>query len=119
MAPDQVYAGDITCLWTQQGWLYLAVVIDLYSRKVVGLECEFPHEGTAGLQCPQNGYLATSVGSRTSCIQIGAPNMPAMNIIRVFFYTLYLGFSKLLSGQIIANVSKRGALILVLEIQLL
>ena len=35
-APDQVYAGDITYVWTQQGWLYLAVVIDLYSRKVVG-----------------------------------------------------------------------------------
>ena len=33
---DQVYAGDITYLWTQEGWLYLAVVIDLYSRKVVG-----------------------------------------------------------------------------------
>lgn len=35
-SPDQVYAGDITYLWTQQGWLYLAVVIDLFSRKVVG-----------------------------------------------------------------------------------
>lgn len=35
-APDRVYAGDITYLWTQEGWLYLAVVIDLYSRKVVG-----------------------------------------------------------------------------------
>jgi len=35
-APDRVYAGDITYVWTQQGWLYLAVVIDLYSRKVVG-----------------------------------------------------------------------------------
>ena len=34
--PDQVYVGDITYLWTQKGWLYLAVVIDLYSRKVVG-----------------------------------------------------------------------------------
>ena len=33
---DQVYAGDITYVWTQAGWLYLAVVIDLYSRKVVG-----------------------------------------------------------------------------------
>jgi len=28
--------GDITCVHTQQGWLYLAVVIDLFSRKVVG-----------------------------------------------------------------------------------
>ena len=34
--PDQVYVGDITYLWTQEGWLYLAVIIDLYSRKVVG-----------------------------------------------------------------------------------
>jgi transposase InsO family protein len=35
-APDQVYVGDITYVWTREGWLYLAVVIDLYSRKVVG-----------------------------------------------------------------------------------
>jgi transposase InsO family protein len=34
--PDQVYASDITYIWTQEGWLYLAVVIDLCSRKVVG-----------------------------------------------------------------------------------
>ena len=34
--PDQVYVGDITYIWTQEGWLYLAVIIDLYSRKVVG-----------------------------------------------------------------------------------
>lgn len=34
--PNQAYAGDITYLWTQEGWLYLAVVIDLFSRKVVG-----------------------------------------------------------------------------------
>jgi len=35
-APDQVYVSDITYLWTKEGWLYLAVVIDLYSRKIVG-----------------------------------------------------------------------------------
>ena len=34
--PDQVWAGDITYLWTAEGWLYLAVLLDLYSRKVVG-----------------------------------------------------------------------------------
>ncbi len=34
--PEQAYVGDITYLWTQEGWLYLAVFIDLYSRKVVG-----------------------------------------------------------------------------------
>ncbi len=35
-APNRAYVSDITYIWTQEGWLYLAVVIDLYSRKVVG-----------------------------------------------------------------------------------
>jgi len=35
-APNQAWGTDITFLWTQQGWIYLAVVIDLYSRRVVG-----------------------------------------------------------------------------------
>ncbi len=29
--PDTVYASDVSYIWTQKGWLYLAVVIDLYS----------------------------------------------------------------------------------------
>jgi putative transposase len=33
--PDVAWVSDITYLWTRQGWLYLAVIIDLYSRKVV------------------------------------------------------------------------------------
>jgi len=35
-APNQAWGADITYLWTQQGWVYLAVVIDLYSRRVAG-----------------------------------------------------------------------------------
>ena len=34
--PDTVYAGDITYIRTDEGWLYVAVLIDLYSRAVVG-----------------------------------------------------------------------------------
>lgn len=34
--PNQVWAGDITYVWTAEGWLYLAVVLDLYSRAVIG-----------------------------------------------------------------------------------
>lgn len=34
--PDKVWAGDITYIATDEGWLFLAVVIDLYSRQVVG-----------------------------------------------------------------------------------
>jgi transposase InsO family protein len=34
--PDTAWAGDITYVWTREGWLYLAVLLDLYSRLVVG-----------------------------------------------------------------------------------
>src|ERR1039458_5375915 len=35
-APNQIWVGDITCIETQEGWLYLAGILDLYSRKLVG-----------------------------------------------------------------------------------
>ena len=34
--PNRKWAADFTYVWTAQGWLYVAVVIDLYSRKIVG-----------------------------------------------------------------------------------
>jgi putative transposase len=34
--PNQAWAGDLTYIATEEGWLFLAVVIDLFSRKVVG-----------------------------------------------------------------------------------
>ncbi len=35
-APNQKWTSDITYVWTDEGWLYLAVVMDLYSRAIVG-----------------------------------------------------------------------------------
>jgi putative transposase len=35
-APDRAWVTDITFLWTAQGWLYLAAILDLFSRRVVG-----------------------------------------------------------------------------------
>ena len=35
-APNKVWVADITYIWTAAGWLYLAVIIDLFSRRVVG-----------------------------------------------------------------------------------
>nr|WP_246418649.1 IS3 family transposase [Roseomonas pecuniae] len=34
--PDQKWGSDISTIWTREGWLYLAVVIDLFARRVVG-----------------------------------------------------------------------------------
>ena len=35
-APNEKWCGDISYVWTEEGWMYLAVVIDLYSRSVIG-----------------------------------------------------------------------------------
>lgn len=34
--PNQKWAGDITYIWTREGWVYLAVILDLHSRRVIG-----------------------------------------------------------------------------------
>jgi putative transposase len=44
--PNQVYAGDITYIPTQEGWLYLAVVIDLFSRRIIGWAMDQRMEAT-------------------------------------------------------------------------
>ena len=36
LAPNQKWCGDISYVWTDEGWMYLAIVIDLYSRAVIG-----------------------------------------------------------------------------------
>ena len=35
-APDRLWTGDITYIWTAEGWLYLAVILDVFSRRIVG-----------------------------------------------------------------------------------
>jgi transposase InsO family protein len=35
-APDEVWVADITYIWTREGWMYLAAILDLFSRRVVG-----------------------------------------------------------------------------------
>jgi transposase InsO family protein len=45
-APNQLWCGDITYIATDEGWLYLAAVIDLFSRQVVGWSLQ-PHMQTS------------------------------------------------------------------------
>ena len=35
IGPNQKWAGDISYIWTSEGWLYRAVILDLYSRRVI------------------------------------------------------------------------------------
>ncbi len=52
--PNQKWVGDITYLRTGEGWLYLAVVIDLWSRSVIG----WSDDSTACLRCVTDGAVA-------------------------------------------------------------
>lgn len=57
--PNHIWVGDITYVWTAEGWLYVAVLLDLYSRKVVGWAMS-PHVDAALVQAA----LQMAVGRR-------------------------------------------------------
>ena len=42
MAPNKVWTTDITYVWTLEGWLYVAIVLDLFSRQIVGWSIDDP-----------------------------------------------------------------------------
>ena len=44
-APNQVWTADMTYIWTDEGWLYLAVVLDLFNREDRGLVDQAANDG--------------------------------------------------------------------------
>ena len=88
--PNQRWTTDITFIWTWEGWLYLAVVLDLYARRVVGWAVQ-PHLQTElalealqlalGRRVPALEALQLALGRRVPApvwytIPIGAASMP-------------------------------------------
>ena len=62
--PNRVWAGDITAVWTAEGWLYLAVLLDLASRRVVGWATQDTMETTLPLAALRQALAARRVGRR-------------------------------------------------------
>jgi putative transposase len=56
VAPHQVWATDITYVWTLEGWLYVAIVIDLFSRRVVGWAADGCIRATLCVQALQMAF---------------------------------------------------------------
>lgn len=65
-APNQAWVTDITYLWTQEGWIYIAAVLDLFSRRIIGWAIESHMKTTLisealkmalGRRCPKKGLL--------------------------------------------------------------
>ena len=75
-APDRVWSSDITYIATDEGWLYLAVVIDLFSRQVVGWSMK-PHMRTrAGQRRAAHGVVPPASGGRLDLPQ--RPRQPVL-----------------------------------------
>ena len=54
--PDEIWAADVTQFWTQEGWLYFAGVIDLYSRRVVGWAMSSSPDADLGIDALLMGF---------------------------------------------------------------
>jgi putative transposase len=87
VAPNPVWATDITYVWTLEGWLYVAVVFDLSSRQVVGWSIADHMRTALCVNALQMAFLPTGhKGAENqnldySITRIGAASMQAMNTV--------------------------------------
>jgi putative transposase len=65
--PDTKWTADITYLWTGQGWLYLAVILDLFSRRIVGWAMDQTIDRTLVLSALNMAILGRKPGSDLLC----------------------------------------------------
>ena len=61
--PDQTWVSDITYVWTREGWLYLAVILDLFSRQVVGWSMSYSLSQELALKAFRQALWRRSPGS--------------------------------------------------------
>ena len=73
--PDQAWAGDITYIWTAEGWLYLSALLDVFSRKGVGWAMR-SHIDTALV----HHALGDGAGTSEARSRAGAPFGPRESI---------------------------------------
>ena len=61
--PNRVWVSDITYIWTMEGWLYLASIMDLYSRKIIGWSLDSHMRKELPLQALENALNSRSVSN--------------------------------------------------------
>ena len=87
VAPNQVWTTDITYVWTLEGRLYLAVVMDFFSRQVLGGSIADPMRTplcVGALQmafCPKGTSVVGNQNRVCPTTRVGAANRPAMNTV--------------------------------------
>ena len=78
--PNRVWTGDITYVWTFEGWMYLAIVVDLFSRRIVGWAMDKRMKAQLTIDALAMGYWMRKPPKDWFIIQTGAANTPAMSI---------------------------------------
>ena len=58
--------GDITYVWTREGWVYLAVIIDLFSRRVIGWAISNRMKQDLAIAGPEHGHRAAQATTRAA-----------------------------------------------------
>ena len=61
--PDKVWASDIICIATDEGWLFLAMAIDLFSRQVVGWSLRVDNVTLHRRRRGAHGLVQSAVGA--------------------------------------------------------
>jgi putative transposase len=98
MAADQVWVGDITYIATQEGWLYLAIFMDLFTRKIVGFSLADHMRADMVVEALQMGINRQSVEPGTLIIHSDRGVQYASGEFR----------DKLSDEDFIASMSRRG-----------
>ena len=98
MAPDQVWVGDITYIDTKEGWLYLAIFLDLLTRKIVGFSLADHMRSEMVIEALQMGINRQNVEPGTLIIHSDRGVQYAAKEFR----------QKLHDEDFIASMSRRG-----------
>jgi len=95
--PNSVWVSDITYIWTLEGWLYLAMILDLFSRGIVGMAMDKTIADTLITQAMKQAILRRSPPKKLIChsdrgVQYAGNNFKAL----------------LASNEFIGSMSKKG-----------
>lgn len=98
MAPNQVWVGDITYIPTEEGWLYLAIFLDIFTRKIVGFSMDDNMEANLVLAALEMALGRQDVKEGELISHSDRGSQYASDLIR----------KKLIYSGIIASMSRKG-----------
>ncbi len=76
--PNQKWAGEISFIWTREDWLYLAVILDLHSRRITGWAASQPHGAPSCNPGSQDGQRPQVAAQRIYLSQARSMRRPIL-----------------------------------------